>query len=147
MNRELNQEPSEEGTTTSMLRSVGLRPTQQRLSLASLLFQGGGRHITAESLYEEASANGVKVSLATVYNTLNQFKEAGLLRELVIDSGKSYFDTNTQPHHHAYDEQTGEISDLELLIDERQLCKDVPVPPGKEVNGVDVVVRLRDNGE
>lgn len=144
MGQESNN-PSQEGATTAMLRSVGLRPTQQRLSLASLLFRGYGRHVTAESLYEEASANSIKVSLATVYNTLNQFKEAGLLRELVIDSGKSYFDTNVQPHHHTYDEQSGEIRDLDLDFDEQQLCSGLQLPPGKDVSGVDIVVRLRDH--
>ncbi|MCG5547379.1 iron response transcriptional regulator IrrA [Halorhodospira halochloris] len=147
MSQKSPSEPSSHAATTSMLRSVGLRPTQQRLALASLLFKGNGRHVTAESLYEEASANGIKVSLATVYNTLNQFKDAGLLRELVIDSGKSYFDTNPEPHHHAYDELTGEISDLELDVDEQQLCGAMELPPGKDVSGVDIVVRLRDHGQ
>ncbi|WP_200196130.1 iron response transcriptional regulator IrrA [Halorhodospira abdelmalekii] len=138
----MSKSPGEQELMT-LLRSAGLRPTQQRLALAGLLFAGGHRHMTAESLYEEAGASGVKVSLATVYNTLNHFKEAGLLRELIVDSGKSYFDTNTAPHHHAYDEQTGEIHDLELLVDERQLCAGLKLPPGRQVSGVDVVVRMR----
>lgn len=147
MAQEKNTRTSAEGVNASMLRSVGLRPTQQRLALASLLFGDYSRHVTAESLYEEASLNGIKVSLATIYNTLNQFKEAGLLRELVIDSGKSYFDTNTHPHHHAYDEHTGEINDVDLEVDERQLCSGLSIPLGKRVSGVDIVVRLRDHGK
>ncbi|MBK5935951.1 MAG: transcriptional repressor [Halorhodospira halophila] len=125
------------------LRAVGLRPTQQRLALAGLLFSGEDRHVTAESLYEEATAQGVKVSLATVYNTLNQFKDAGLLREVIVHSGKSYFDTKTEAHHHLYDEDSGEIEDVHLQVDEQEVRRKVQVPEGKQISGVDIVVRLR----
>lgn len=128
------------------LRTVGLRPTQQRVALGELLFGDGNRHVTAESLYEEAVARGVKVSLATVYNTLNQFREAGLLREVVVRAGKSYFDTNTETHHHFYDEQTGRIEDLHLDVDEDDLRQMVEVPDGKRITGVDIVVRLANQG-
>ncbi len=126
------------------LRRAGLRPTQQRVALAELLFADGDRHITAESLYDEAVAKGVKVSLATVYNTLNQFKDAGLLREVVVRAGKSYFDTNTTTHHHFFDEQTGSIEDIDLDVDEEDLRELVKVPNGKCITAVDIVVRLRD---
>ncbi len=126
------------------LRQVGLRPTQQRVALAELLFAEGDRHITAECLYDEAVAKNVKVSLATVYNTLNQFREAGLLREVVVRSGKSYFDTNTTAHHHAFDERTGRVEDIDLGVDEDELRRLVEVPSGKCITGVDVVVRVRD---
>ena len=82
------------------LRRSGLRPTRQRVALGWLLFAKGDRHITAEKLYDEASGARVPVSLATVYNTLHQFTEAGLLREIAVDGSKTYFDTNLSDHHH-----------------------------------------------
>ena len=84
------------------LTAAGLRPTRQRLALARLLFDSGDRHVTAEQLHQQAVGNGVKVSLATVYNTLNQFTASGLLREVAVDSRRSYFDTNTELHHHFF---------------------------------------------
>ena len=91
------------------LRAAGLRPTRQRLCLARLLFEPGDRHVTAEQLHSEANAARVEVSLATVYNTLHQFTEAGLLREVVIEPGRSYFDTNTSDHHHFFHEGDGRL--------------------------------------
>src|SRR3989344_5255926 len=88
------------------LRTAGLRPTRQRLALAKLLFEGGDRHVTAEMLHAEAQTAAIRVSLATVYNTLHQFTAAGLLREIVVDSQRSYFDTNMTDHHHFYFEKT-----------------------------------------
>ena len=93
------------------LRRVGLRPTRQRLALAKLLFEQGDRHVTAERLHEEAGAAKVRVSLATVYNSLHQFTQLGLLREVVVEAGRSYFDTNTSDHHHFFCDQP------------RRLCK------------------------
>src|ERR1700722_15326672 len=84
------------------LRAVGLRPTRQRIALARLLFDGGDRHITAEQLHGEALGAVIRVSLATVYNTLHQFTDAGLLREVVVEPGRSYFDSNTTDHHHFF---------------------------------------------
>jgi Fur family iron response transcriptional regulator len=123
------------------LRRVGLRPTRQRVSLGWLLFGKGDRHITAELLYEEAMRARVPVSLATVYNTLHQFTEAGLLRQLAVDGSKAYFDTNPSEHHHFFVEQD------EVLMDVPSDCvrvSDLPEPPeGMEIARVDVVVRLR----
>ena len=122
------------------LTGVGLRPTRQRLALARLLFETGDRHVTAERLHEEAVADGILVSLATVYNTLHQFTEAGLLRSFAVDGQKTYFDTNTSDHHHFYCEWNGQILDMpggNLIIG------GVPAPPdGTEVVRVEVVVRL-----
>src|SRR5256885_12773150 len=86
----------------SMLRDVGLRPTRQRVALAWILFGKGDRHITAEMLFEEASKAKVPLSLATVYNTLHQFTDLGLLRQVAVDGSKTYFDTNTSRHHHFF---------------------------------------------
>ena len=125
------------------LRAVGLRPTRTRVALSSLLFAGGNRHLTAEMLFEEANQAKVSVSLATIYNTLNQFTEAGLLRQVAINASKSYFDTNNTEHHHFYIEDQHELLDVptDMIVGE------APVPPdGYEIVRVDVVVRLRRKG-
>jgi Fur family iron response transcriptional regulator len=122
------------------LRGAGLRPTRQRLALGTLLFGSGDRHVSAEILHAEASTAGEQVSLATVYNTLHQFTEAGLLRELAIDGGKAYFDTNTSNHNHFFIEEHGELMDIpgdSIRVD------GVPTPPeGMVISHIDVVVRL-----
>ena len=125
------------------LRHVGLRPTRQRISLGWLLFARGDRHITAEMLYEEAMRSRVPVSLATVYNTLHQFTDAGLLRQLAVDGSKSYFDTNTTEHHHFFVEGDEELIDVPGDI----AVGDLPAAPdGMEIARVDVIVRLRRTG-
>jgi Fur family transcriptional regulator, iron response regulator len=123
------------------LRCVSLRPTRQRVSLGWLLFGKGDRHVTAESLYEEAVAARVPVSLATVYNTLHQFTEAGLLRQLAADGSKAYFDTNPTQHHHFFVEGDDMLIDLPA---ERVALGALPEPPeGMEIARVEVIVRLR----
>jgi Fur family transcriptional regulator, iron response regulator len=123
------------------LRELGLRPTRTRVALSNILFAKGDRHISAEMLFEEASKAKVPVSLATVYNALHQFTEVGLLRQIAVDSSKSYFDTNNTEHHHYYLEDRHELMDIPPT--DVALGK-VPVPPaGYEVIRVDVVVRLR----
>jgi Fur family iron response transcriptional regulator len=125
------------------LRHVGLRPTRQRISLGWILFAKGDRHVTAELLYEEAMRAKVPVSLATVYNTLHQFTEAGLLRQLAVDGSKSYFDTNMSEHHHFFLEGDEELMDVPGEI----AVGDLPTPPeGMEIARVDVIVRLRRKG-
>ncbi len=122
------------------LRAAGLRPTRQRLSLARLLLEGGDRHITAEQLHGEALGAGIRVSLATVYNTLHQFTEVGLLREAVVEPGRSYFDTNTADHHHFYCEATGELQDIP---GHHLFVSGLPAPPsGTEIRRVDIIVRV-----
>ena len=121
------------------LRRVGLRPTRQRVSLGWLLFAKGDRHISAEMLYEEAMKARVPVSLATVYNTLHQFTQAGLLRELAIDGAKTYFDTDSSEHHHFVIDAEDRVIDIPAVE-----LGALPTPPeGYEVARVDVVVRLR----
>jgi Fur family transcriptional regulator, iron response regulator len=123
------------------LRRVGLRPTRQRMSLGWLLFAKGDRHVTAELLYDEATRARVPVSLATVYNTLHQFTEAGLLRELAVDGSKAYFDTNIGDHHHFFVEGEEALMDIPGL---RLAIGDLPAAPeGMEITRVDVIVRLR----
>jgi Fur family iron response transcriptional regulator len=126
------------------LRAVGLRPTRQRLALARLLLESGDRHVTAEQLHGEAMAGGIKVSLATVYNTLHQFTEAGLLREAVVEPGRSYFDTNTADHHHFFCETTGQLRDIPA---HHLSVSGLPAPPlGTEIRRVDIIVRVRSDG-
>lgn len=123
------------------LRRVGLRPTRQRVSLGWLLFGKGDRHITAEMLYDEAVRARVPVSLATVYNTLHQFTEVGLLRQLAVDGSKAYFDTNPSEHHHFFIEGDDELVDVP---GDTITVTELPAPPeGMEVAGVEVIVRLR----
>ncbi len=123
------------------LRAAGLRPTRQRVSLGWLLFARGDRHLSAEMLFEEAARAKVSVSLATVYNTLHQFTEAGLLRELAMDGGKTWFDTNPSEHHHFFVE--GEEMMLDVPADKVGFNA-LPEPPeGMEIMRVDVIVRLR----
>ena len=122
------------------LKSAGLRPTRQRLALGKLLFGGGNRHLTAEQLYAEARVEQMPVSLATVYNTLHQFTAAGLLREVVVEPGRSYFDTNIDDHHHFFHENTGHLQDIPS---ESVRLEDMPAPPsGTRVARVDVIVRV-----
>lgn len=123
------------------LRHAGLRPTRQRIALGWILFAKGHRHVTAEALYEEATGARVAISLATVYNTLHQFTEAGLLREIAVDGSRTYFDTNLTDHHHFFVEETNAIYDIPgNHIDVVRLPD---APEGMEVARVDVIVRLK----
>jgi Fur family iron response transcriptional regulator len=122
------------------LKDAGLRPTRQRLSLAKLLFEGGDRHVSAEDLHAEAVANRISVSLATIYNTLHQFTTAGLLREVVVEPGRSYFDNNITPHHHFFVEGAGKL--IDIPASEVALSQLPAAPAGMKVSRVDVIVRL-----
>lgn len=122
------------------LREVGLRPTRQRVALGWLLFGRGDRHLSAETLFEEAQRARVPVSLATIYNTLNQFTQVGLLREIAIDGSRTYFDTNISDHHHFYVEGDGLV---DIPAHDISVANLPPIPDGMEVARVEVVVRLR----
>ncbi len=126
---------------TARLRAAGLRPTRQRTALAGLLFRGGDRHLSAEVLHEEAVRAGFKVSLATVYNTLHQFTQAGLLQQVVVDAARSHFDTNVANHQHFY------CPDDDALIDipsGKIAIADLPAAPeGTVIERIDVVVRVK----
>ena len=122
------------------LKDAGLRPTRQRLSLAKLLFESGDRHVSAEDIHAEAAAHRISVSLATIYNTLHQFTAAGLLREVVVEPGRSYFDNNITPHHHFFIEGEGRLVDIPAA---EVALSQLPTPPaGMKVARVDVIVRL-----
>ena len=124
----------------NQLRAVGLRPPRQRMALARLLFDGGNRHVTAEILHGEAQSASIRVSLATVYNTLHQFTAAGLLREIVVDSQRCYFDTNMDEHHHFFFEGANRLEDIPG--DQVAISGLPKAPEGTAVKGVDVVLRL-----
>ncbi len=122
------------------LKTAGLRLTKQRVALGRLLLEGPDRHVTAESFHEEAISSGIRVSLATIYNSLHQFTEAGLLRKVIVDGAKTYFDTNTSDHHHFYLECNGDLIDIpEGSIEVTGLPT---TPDGTSIDRVDVVVRL-----
>ena len=135
------QEARPDPFTLKRLKKAGLRPTRQRLALAKLLLDSDHRHVTAEQLHNEAGEAGIKVSLATVYNTLHQFTEADLLREVIVESGRGYFDTNTNRHHHIFHQDTGELHDIpddvisELILPE--------APEGTEIDRVEIIVRVK----
>ena len=123
------------------LKSAGLRPTRQRVALARLLYDRGDRHVTAEQLHQEAASSNVRLSLATVYNTLHQFTSLGMLREVVVEPGRSYFDTNIGDHHHFFDEDSGELADIPG--EQVELTRLPPPPAGAKISRVDVIVRLK----
>jgi len=128
--------------TAARLADAGLRPTRQRLALAKLLFDAGHRHVTAEQLHGEALEARMQVSLATVYNTLNQFREAGLLREVVVEAGRAYFDTNIDDHHHFFHEGSGQLQDI--CGRQLQVAGIPDLPAGMRVARIDVIIRLAD---
>ena len=141
MDKALREPRNTSAQATARLREAGLRPTRQRVELAGVLFQSGDRHVTAESLHDEVANAGVKVSLATVYNTLHQFTQAGLLRQVIVDAARSYFDTNTGDHQHFFLEKEGMLIDIP---GEAISVAGVPSPPpGMAVDRVDVVVRVK----
>ena len=140
MRKRMRDATSESAVTR--LRAVGLRPTRQRNELADLLFRDGHRHLTAETLHAEAVNRGIRVSLATVYNTLHQFTNAKILRQVMVDATRSYFDTNTTEHQHFYYEDDGMLSDIPGS--EAISVGTLPAAPeGTAVSRVDVVVRLK----
>lgn len=127
---------------TSWLARAGLRPTRQRVALAALLVGDGyDRHVTAESLFAATSDAGEKVSLATVYNTLRAFCDAGLMQEVTVDGNKSYFDTRMDDHPHFFWEDDGQLTDAPA--DQLEIARLPAAPEGVEISKVDVVIRLR----
>lgn len=126
---------------TEKLRLAGLRPTRQRMALAEILFCNCDRHVSAETLHQEAVAAAIPISLATVYNTLNQFTEAGLLREVAIEGDRTFFDTNTSNHFHYYLEESGTLVDIGT---ENVAVSGLPEPPpGTRIDRIDVIIRLK----
>jgi Fur family iron response transcriptional regulator len=123
------------------LRTAGLRPTRQRVAIAALLLDGRHRHITAESLSAEIATAGLRVADATVYNVLNQFTDAGLLRRVMVRNDYSLFDTNTQHHHHFYAADRDQLTDIPS--DDVVLAHLPDAPDGHEISSVDVVIHIQ----
>ena len=140
----ISRQPGNGEDIVAMLRDAGLRPTRQRVALGRILFAKGDRHLSAEGLHEEALAESVRVSVATIYNTLHQFTEAGLLREVVIDGGRTYFDSNISDHHHFFVEGEHKLIDMHGDV---HFDKIPAAPEGMEVTSVEVVVRVRKKKE
>lgn len=131
------------GGCQKLLRNAGLRPTRQRMMLGELLFAGADRHVTAETLYAEAVAAGMQLSLATVYNTLNQLTQAGLLRRVGPDGSRCFFDTNTSVHPHFYLEGEDTLID----VPEDLMLEKIPEAlPGHEIARLDIIIRIRRKG-
>ncbi|MGR9235146.1 Fur family iron response transcriptional regulator [Rhizobium leguminosarum] len=128
-------------TALQRLRSAGLRPTQQRIALANLLFARGHRHVTAEELHAEAREGGFILSLATVYNTLNQFTDAGLVRILAVEGLRTWYDTNVAEHFHFYVEGRGDI--LDVPHQNINVLNPPAAPEGFDIVNIDIVIRLR----
>ena len=128
-----------------LLKNVALRPTKQRIALTKILFRENHLHVTAEQLHSEAMRKGYKISLATVYNALNSFKEAGIVKQVLVEPGKIYFDTNTESHHHFYIEETGELVDVP--DDECKIVSLPLIPAEYTVNQVEITIRLEKTKE
>ncbi|PVH29762.1 Fur family transcriptional regulator Irr [Pararhodobacter oceanensis] len=134
--------PDAQDRAANWLIAAGLRPTKQRLSLAALLMgDGRNRHVTAESLFTATQASDEKVSLATVYNTLRAFCEAGLLCEIAVEGSRSYFDTCTDDHPHFFFEDTQQLRDAPA--EQLEILRLPDIPQDCEISKVDVVIRLR----
>lgn len=127
------------------LRAAGIRPTRQRTVLAALLFDGCDKHLTAEQVHAAVRRKKNHVSLATVYNTLHQFTKAGLLRQVVVDANRVYFDTNVTAHHHFFDATTGQLHDVPAHA--VQVSRLPKPPPGRKLERVDVIIRLGPRGK
>jgi Fur family transcriptional regulator, iron response regulator len=142
MHRNLPGSGSDEAVG-SLLRAHGINPTSQRAEVAALLFSRR-EHLSAEDVYSLMKADGLKVSKATIYNTLGLFAERGLIRELIVDPERVYYDPNTKPHHHFYDVSTGILTDIDASA--VQVSGLPALPEGSELEGMDVIVRLRPSG-
>lgn len=135
--------PSPAASIEERLLAAGIRPTAQRTWIARLLFDGPHRHVTAAEVWSEVREHGPQVSLATVYNTLNELLDAGLLRAVPVTGARGlYFDTNVEPHHHLLDEDTGAVVDLPAGAVQVSVSPEV-LPAGVAVDRVEVWVRVR----
>lgn len=122
------------------LQTAGLRATPKRIAIGGLLFDGQDRHVTADDVAMMARKNGVRVSLATVYNTLNQFVGAGLMKRITLDTDRTYFDTNVSEHHHLFFEENGVLHDIP---GDSVRVEGLPaIPAGSKVRSVEVIVRM-----
>jgi Fur family iron response transcriptional regulator len=143
MNMESARPELSNAEAASRLLACGIRLTDQRLQIAQILLSAP-QHLSAEQIAEALRRQGARVSKATVYNTLNLFAARGLIRQLTVDGSCAWFDSNVQPHYHFHDEKTGALSDVALS--DVQFSRLPPPPPGMEVSGIDLVIRVRQRG-
>jgi Fur family iron response transcriptional regulator len=132
--------PKSDAEIVELLRSHDIYPTTQRVIITRLLFEKCA-HLSAEDVFRLVNADNRHVSKATVYNTLGLLAEKGVVREVIADPTRIFYDPNTQPHHHFFDVTTGELTDIS--VDQIQVSSLPPLPPGARLEGVDVIVRLR----
>ena len=132
--------PQDEAALTERLRGAGLRPTRQRLAIAALLLDGRHRHVSADGLAREIRQTGAHMAGGTIYNTLNQFTEAGLLRRVTIHNEHSVFDTNTDHHHHFYDAEQDQL--IDIPADDVLLAALPGAPEGHDIKSVDVLIHI-----
>lgn len=142
MNSKSQQIKRKYDSPAALLQDAGLRPTKQRLALAGWLFDGCDKHVTAEQVHASIAKTRHAVSLATVYNTLNHFMTAGLLRQTIIDGGQVYFDTNISDHYHLFDENSGCLTDIPAAA--LRIAQLPKIPQGKRLSRVDIIVRVRE---
>ncbi len=133
----------DDAVLTERLREAGLRPTRQRVAIAALLLDGRHRHVSADSLAREIRQTGAHMAGGTIYNTLNQFTEAGLLRRVTIHNEHSVFDTNTEHHHHFYDAEQDRL--IDIPADEVLLASLPGAPEGHDIKAVDVLIHISQN--
>ena len=141
MHSKHKKSPRKQDSLASILQGAGLRPTKQRLALSKWLFDGCHKHVTADDLHGALVKSKARVSLATVYNTLNNFTDAGLLRRVCMNGGLVYFDTNMGDHYHMFDEGKGLLSDIPASS--INIAKLPKIPKGAKLSRVDVVVRIK----
>ena len=123
-----------------MLKTSPLKLTDQRMNLIKLLFKNGASHFTAEEVYKKVNKNKLKISLATIYNSLNQFKEYGLIKAIKVSSDKIYFDTNLKEHHHFFCQNSGKLIDIQT--ENVKISKLPKLPKGKRIESVEVVINI-----
>jgi Fur family iron response transcriptional regulator len=128
------------GRCERRLSGCGIRPTAQRVRIASLLLSAP-QHLSAEQILANLRSSGARVSKATVYNTLNLFASHGLIRQLSVDGSRAWFDSNVEPHYHFHDLASGALIDVPVPAVE--FSRLPSPPPGTEVAGIDLVIRLR----
>ena len=125
-----------------MLQASPLKVTEQRIAMVNLLFKNGAAHFTADDIYEEVRKKKIKISLATIYNCLNQFKEFGMIKAIKISSDKIYFDTNLEDHHHFFCIKSSRLIDVET--NKVKISKLPKLPRGKKLKSIEVIINISD---
>ena len=140
MENQVHNWPLDRDAVVSLLQEYKIQPTQQRLQIAQIMF-ARAQHLSADQVLKQVNVEDSSVSKATVYNTLGLFAREGLIREVFIDPNRVFYDSNTQPHHHFFNTDTGVLSDIDS---EQVMVSALPeLPEGTEAEAVEVIVRVR----